>query len=89
MKEYMKKFNVDEVGQNKFFVNNGYLVYKNVYSKEFIEESSKYFFSNLKKLVKLSESKKIDYDINGFAAAIIENYSKSNLYDDHVSNKNL
>ena len=59
MKEYMKKFNVDEVGKNKFFVNNGYLVYKNVYSKEFIEESSKYFFSNLKKLVKLSESKKL------------------------------
>ena len=89
MKEHMKKFNVDEAGQDKFFVNNGYLVYKNIYSKEFIEESHKYFFSNLEKLVKLSESKKIDYDINGFAAAIIENYSRSNLYEDHISNKNL
>ena len=45
--------------------------------------------TNLQKLVKLSKLKEIEYDINGFAAAIIEKYSQSHLYDSHVSNKNL
>ncbi len=89
MIDYKKKFKVYEDGQVEYFVNNGYLIYKDVFTKEFIVNSKDFFFENLNKLIDLSKSKKIDYDINGIAAAIIDKYAMSNLYQEYIDNKNL
>lgn len=89
MENYKKKFTIDEEGQIESFVNNGYLIYKNVFDREFIENSYGFFTSHLEALLELSDSGKIPYDINGFAAAIIDQYAKTDLYQDYINNNNL
>lgn len=89
MTDYMKKWTIDEEGQDKYFVNNGYLVYRNIFSDDFISQSQEYFFQNLNILTELSKKGKIEYDINGYAASIIEKYINTNLGIDYRENPNI
>ena len=79
---YNKAFSFQETLKNedlKFFVKNGYVVYRNLYDKSKFTEAQKFLFEKYSSLKKKFNSKKSKVDSWKLAAEISESFENSDI----------
>ena len=85
----IKKFKPEDGSAVEHFVRGGYVLYENVYDPSLIKKCRQYFFDYFDKLSVLSKQKKVPYDVNGWAVAILDKFVKTDLYEQFTANKNV
>lgn len=76
-----KKYDFKDETAPAQFVQEGYVLYKDVFDPELIQQSKNFFFERFDKLKALADSGKIENDVNGWAVAIMKQFEKTDLYD--------
>ena len=85
----IKKYCPEDSSAHEGFVRDGYVIYKNVYPKELIDDTRELFFSSYNRLDQAHKEGKIDKVVNGWAISIINMYEKTQLYENFISNTNI
>lgn len=83
--EYMKKFKPDDPSAIRFFVQHGYVVYEGVHDHDLIDRSRDWFFAQYNKLLEHHKKGEIPFDVNGWAAAIIDKYRLTEMGDRFIT----
>lgn len=87
--KFLIKFNPNDPDAIKFFIQNGYVQYENVYDPILITECSNFFFDCYNKLLDHSLKGEFDIDINGWAVSIINLFEKTDLYQSFIKTQNV
>jgi len=69
------------------FVQEGYVLYQNVFDPELISASYRFIFEKYERLKKIAGEGKIDFDVNGWAVAIMKLYERTDLYEKVIHSK--
>jgi len=80
MNKYHYKFEYDEKNLLENFVNNGYVLLKNIHDPELIKICKNFFSERIEVFLKEVDKGNLTYDMNGFAAAIIDEFEKTDIY---------
>lgn len=87
-RNYKQKFDPRDDSAVRFFVQEGYALYQNVYDIELISTCCEYFMSRYLRLEELNKKDEILLDINGWAVAIIDLFQKTKLYQNFITSSN-
>ena len=79
----MKKFDLNSANLEEKYIQDGYIVVKNIFKKNYIDRLQKHILSNVKKL----EKKHKDY--HDICNIIMDNFEKSPAYDDLIFQEKL
>src|SRR5579871_4129825 len=69
------------------FVQEGYVLYQNVFDPELVSASRQFFMDKFNQLKKLSDEGKIDVDVNGWAVAIMKLFERTDFYEKIIHSK--
>ena len=83
--EYMKKFKPDDPSAVRFFVQHGYVVYEGAHDHDLIDRSRDWFFAQYNTLLGHHKKGEIPFDVNGWAAAIIDKYRLTEMGDRFIT----
>jgi hypothetical protein len=86
---FLKKFSPLDSDSIKFFIQNGFVQYENVYDETLIADCSKFFFDCYYKLLDKSHEGHFEIDVNGWAVSIIDLFEKTNLYERFINTQNV
>lgn len=84
-----KKFNYNDKELRKFFVENGYVIIKNIIDKKTVEDLLNYVKKSIKTLENLSKKKKIKEDFESWSIAIISKLEKKSFYKRYIKSVKL
>ncbi len=82
----LKKYDPDDASAHQAFVQDGYVIYKNVYPNGKIDEMRETLLGWYNQLHAAYEEGKIEKDVNGWSFSILSKFEKSKLYEDFVGN---
>jgi ectoine hydroxylase-related dioxygenase (phytanoyl-CoA dioxygenase family) len=85
----MKKYSPGDSDAHEAFVREGFVIYKDVYETDLIEETRRMFFDWYGRLERAHEQSKIEKDVNGWAVSILDKYEKTSLYERFITNPNI
>lgn len=75
------KFSIDSIDKStKFFAENGYVIYKNVYDSSVIHKTYDYLNRSMQSLHKYAQAHDLTPDIFGFADASIQSLANQSFY---------
>jgi ectoine hydroxylase-related dioxygenase (phytanoyl-CoA dioxygenase family) len=83
------KFEPNESEAINFFINNGYVIFKNIFDISSIETSKKFILSAYETLDLCAKRGEFESDVNGFAISILSKFIKTNEYEEIVKSKAL
>ena len=83
------KFAYQDRNSHAFFATNGFAIYTEVFDSYEIEKLSELIYSAYTYLISLNQSTNSDFDNQGFAIAIMDELTKTNLWEKLISNVNL
>lgn len=72
-----------------FFVRNGYVVLEEIHDKDIVSEISSWIQTRLDRLVAASKDKKIPFDVNGWAVAIVKDFEQTDLYQKFITRRDM
>jgi len=84
-----KKYEYDDTAAVEFFVRNGYLIIRDIFQSDEIEDAKKFIFGHFEKLLELSKKNIVPYDINGWCAPIMDKFALQPTYDEIITNSRL
>ncbi len=87
--DYKKKFSSNDEKAIEFFIKNGYVCYENIHHKQLVENCKTYFFQKYDILKELSAKGAFKEDTHGWAVAIIDEFSKTHLYEEFITNRRV
>lgn len=83
------KFDPSDSEAAHFFVQQGYVMYHNVYDQELIQSSADFLRSQYDKLLARHKDGVVPFDVNGWAFAIMEKFQRTPMYDAFIGCKNI
>ena len=86
---FKKKYKCNDPAMIDFFVNNGYVILKDLFDKKTIKSLSIFCNEKLNQLEKLRKKKKIKKDFELWSFAIIEALEKSRIYNSYINSPKL
>ena len=86
---FKKKYRYNDPALVDFFVNNGYVILKDLFDKKTIKSFSIFCYDKLNQLEKLHKKKKIKKDFELWSFAIIEALEKSRIYHSYINSPKL
>ena len=84
-----KKFNYSDPKIKNFFIENGYVIIKNLIDRKIVNKLSFFCWSKLKHLQKLSRKKKIPEEYELWSIAIISILENTELYNEYIRSKKI